>query len=83
MNVRFTSDEHTTTFGFRLDVQSTPCTGLENYLQQRKHDEHYEEVELSAGEVQYDALVTETDYYGNYPNDAYRNWNIITDENEV
>ena len=81
VNARFTSDYRTAKKGFRLDVQSTPCTDLENYLQHLKCDE--QEVQLSTGEVQHAALVTEVGSYGEYPNCACQNWNIITDENEV
>ena len=46
-------------------------------------DESVHEVQLSAGQFLRDALVSDTESDGLYPNHTCQNWNIITDENRV
>ena len=46
-------------------------------------EESVQEVQLAEDEVQPDALVTDTESNGNYPNNTCQNWNIIADENQV
>ena len=71
MDVRFDSNSNGRDIGFTLDARSTSC------------DYGVKEVRIAAGEVLEDALVSDTDSDGLYPNNAWQKWNIITDENQV
>ena len=73
--VKFTSDHSLTRSGFSLDVRSISC---ENH-----GSCDAEEVQIDAGDVLQDALVTHTDSDGEYPNHACQEWSINTDENQV
>ena len=42
-----------------------------------------QDVHIAAGEILTDALVTNTESDGNYPNHACQDWMIIGDENQV
>ena len=74
VNVRFTSDVSRTAPGFILDVRSTSCDSIESIVQ---------EIVVAAGEVLKDALTTDTESDGLYPNNARQEWKIVTDENNV
>ena len=71
MDVRFDSNSNGRDIGFTLDARSTSC------------DYGVKEVRIAAGEVLEDALVSDTDSDGLYPNNAWQKWNIITDESQV
>ena len=90
MIVRFTSDLSITSSGFSLDVRSISCADREQYPEtgnQQEYEDHgscdAEEVQIGAGDVLQDALVTHTDSDGEYPNHACQEWSINTDENQV
>ena len=73
VNVRFTSDNRDRRSGFRLDVRSTSCDSVDSTVKK---------VTVATGEVLEDTLVS-VNYPNSYPNNAWQQWNIITDENQV
>ena len=91
VDVRFTSDSSFRYSGFGLNIRSIPCTDRENFPETESTEEfggwNYgcdtQEVHIAAGEVLEDAIVTNTESDGNYPNNACQEWNIIGDENQV
>ena len=74
-----------------LDVRSLPCEervkikntmyGIHTIEKPKSCDA--QEVEIAAGQVLADALVSTTGSWGRYPNNACQGWNIIADENQV
>ena len=73
VNVRFTSDIGQRRRGFTLDVKSISCPP----------PHVVQEIVVAAGEVVKDALITDTESDGLYPNRAWQEWQVITDENKV
>ena len=78
VDVWFTSDSSVTRTGFGLNIRSIPCTDRDNFS-----ETGIQEVQIAAIDILTDAIVTNTESDGNYPNRVRQEWNIVGDENQV